>query len=72
TMMMNLEPRHGKMKPVIKKAMVDLEGKPFSEFSAKRDIWAIKSSYVFPGAIQYYGPAEVCDTTSITLQLEGK
>lgn len=72
TMMMNLEPRHGKMKPVIKKAMVELEGKPFSEFVSKRDIWAIKSSYVFPGAIQYYGPAEVCDTTSITLQLEGE
>ena len=72
TMMMNLEQRHGKMKPVIKKAMVDLEGKPFNEFSDNRDIWAIKSSYVFPGAIQYYGPAEVCDITSITLQLEGK
>ena len=72
TMMMNLESRHGKMKPVIKKAMVNLEGKPFSEFSANRDIWAIKSSYVFPGAIQYFGPPEVCDVTSITLQLEGK
>lgn len=72
TMMMNLEPRHGNMKPVIKKAMVELDGKPFSEFAAKRDIWAIKSSYVFPGAIQYFGPSEVCDAASITLQLEGE
>lgn len=72
TMMMNLEQRHGKMKPVIKKAMVDLEGKPYSEFLANKDIWAIKSSYVFPGAIQYFGPEEVCNATSITLQLEGK
>lgn len=72
TMMMNLESRHGKMKPVIKKAMVELDGKPFSEFAAKRDIWAIKSSYVFPGAIQYFGPSEVCDAASITLQLEGE
>jgi diphosphate-dependent phosphofructokinase len=71
TMMMNLEQRHGKMKPVIKKAMVDLEGKPFAEFASKRDIWAIKSSYVFPGAIQYYGPTELCDATSKTLKLEG-
>lgn len=72
TMMMNLEQRHGKMKPVIKKAMVELTGKPFTEFVSKRDIWAIKSSYVFPGAIQYFGPAEVCDATSITLKLEGE
>jgi diphosphate-dependent phosphofructokinase len=72
TMMMNLEQRHGKMKPVIKKAMVELTGKPFSEFVSKRDIWAIKSSYIFPGAIQYFGPAEVCDATSITLKLEGE
>ncbi len=72
TMMMNLEQRHGKMKPVIKKAMVDLNGKPFTEFASKRDIWAIKSSYVFPGAIQYFGPPEVCDATSITLSLEGE
>jgi pyrophosphate--fructose-6-phosphate 1-phosphotransferase len=72
TMMMNLESRHGEMKPVIKKAMVELDGKPFSEFAAKRDIWAIKSSYVFPGAIQYFGPSEVCDAASITLQLEGE
>ncbi len=72
TMMMNLEQRHGKMKPVIKKAMVDLEGNPFNEFLSKRNIWAIKSSYVFPGAIQYFGPSEVCNATSITLQLEGE
>lgn len=72
TMMMNLEQRHGKMKPVIKKAMVDLKGKPFTLFASKRDIWAIKSSYIFPGAIQYFGPAEVCDATSITLGMEGE
>ena len=71
TMMMNLEQRHGKFKPVIKKAMVDLDGKPFNEFVSKRDIWAIKSSYMFPGAIQYFGPHEVCDVSSITLKLEG-
>ncbi len=71
TMMMNLEQRHGKLKPVIKKAMVELEGKPFNEYVSKRDIWAIKSSYVFPGAIQYFGPSEVCDASSITLTLEG-
>lgn len=72
TMMMNLEQRHGKMKPVIKKAMVELNGKPFTEFVSKRDIWAIKSSYVFPGAIQYFGPSNVCDATSITLSIEGE
>ncbi|MDA3938783.1 MAG: diphosphate--fructose-6-phosphate 1-phosphotransferase [Spirochaetia bacterium] len=71
TMMMNLEQRHGKMKPVIKKAMVDLNGKPFAEFASKRDSWGIKSTYMFPGAIQYFGPSEVCDATSMTLQLEG-
>ncbi len=71
TMMMNLEQRHGKLKPVIKKAMVELDGKPFNEYVSKRDIWAIKSSYVFPGAIQYFGPHEVCDVSSITLALEG-
>ncbi|MCF6336054.1 MAG: diphosphate--fructose-6-phosphate 1-phosphotransferase [Spirochaetales bacterium] len=72
TMMMNLEQRHGKMKPVIRKALVALEGKPFKEFSKNRDIRAIKSSYLFPGAIQYFGPEEVCDARSITLQLEGE
>ncbi len=72
TMMMTMEQRHGKMKPVIKKAMVDLQDKPFTEFASKRDIWALKSSYLFPGAIQYFGPSEVCDTASITLGLEGK
>ncbi len=72
TMMMNIEQRHGKMKPVIKKALVDLEGAPFKEFLKSRDIWAIKSSYLFPGAIQYFGPEEVCDARSMTLQLEGE
>lgn len=72
TMMMNLEKRHGKMKPVIKKALVDLEGKPFKVFKENREKWALKSDYVFPGAIQYYGPAEVCDAPTITLKLENE
>ncbi len=70
TMMMNMEERHGKMKPVIKKALVDLNGRPFQKFKENRDTWAIKSDYTYPGAIQYYGPAEVCDAPNITLQLE--
>lgn len=70
TMMMNMEERHGKMKPVIKKALVDLDGRPFQKFKENRDTWAIKSDYTYPGAIQYYGPAEVCDAPNITLQLE--
>ena len=72
TMMMNLEKRHGKMKPVIKKALVDLEGNPFKVFKENREKWALKSDYVFPGAIQYYGPAEVCDAPTITLKLESE
>jgi pyrophosphate--fructose-6-phosphate 1-phosphotransferase len=70
TMMMNMEKRHGEMKPVIKKALVDLSGKPFAYFAAHRDQWAEESSYLFPGAIQYFGPAEVCDITTRTLELE--
>ncbi len=70
TMMMNQEQRHGKMKPVIKKALVDLEGKPFKTFLAHRENWAIKTSYIYPGAIQYYGPDEVCNSPTITLSLE--
>lgn len=70
TKMMNIERRHGKDKPVIKKALVDLKGKPFKVFKQNRDKWAIETSYVYPGAIQYYGPPEVCDTTTITLSLE--
>jgi pyrophosphate--fructose-6-phosphate 1-phosphotransferase len=70
TMMMNLEKRHGLMKPVIQKALVKLEGKPFKEFAKNRAEWSIKSSYVFPGPIQYFGPPEVCDAPTKTLQLE--
>jgi pyrophosphate--fructose-6-phosphate 1-phosphotransferase len=69
-MMMNLEKRHGKLKPVIQKALVKLDGKPFKEFAKNRAEWSIKTSYVFPGPIQYFGPSEVCDATTKTLQLE--
>ena len=70
TMMMNMERRHGEMKPVIQKAMVELEGKPFTYFESQREKWAIDTDYVYPGPIQYFGPTEVCDQPSKTLQLE--
>lgn len=70
TMMMNMERRHGKDKPVIKKALVELDGKPFKAFAAARATWAKETAYRFPGAIQYYGPAEVCDRPTETLLLE--
>ncbi|MDR2499742.1 MAG: diphosphate--fructose-6-phosphate 1-phosphotransferase [Treponema sp.] len=70
TMMMNLEQRQGVKKPVIKKALVDLEGAPFRAFAAARDVWALTTDYRFPGAIQYYGPPEVCDQITQTLRLE--
>ena len=70
TKMMNIERRHGEDKPVIKKALVELDGKPFKFFEANRETWAVETSYVYPGAIQYYGPAEVCDLTTRTLALE--
>lgn len=71
TMMMNMERRHGKMKPVIQKALVKLDGAPFKFFAANRVAWADESlSYVYPGPIQYYGPTEVCDQPTKTLQLE--
>ncbi|MDR1400462.1 MAG: diphosphate--fructose-6-phosphate 1-phosphotransferase [Treponema sp.] len=70
TMMMNMEQRHGSKKPVIKKALVELDGAPFKAFAAARDTWAVKSSFLFPGAIQYYGPSEVCDQPTMTLKLE--
>ncbi|AKL97988.1 diphosphate--fructose-6-phosphate 1-phosphotransferase [Endomicrobium proavitum] len=70
TMMMNIEKRHGKDKPVIQKALVDLKGKPFKEFAKKRDTWAVTESYIFPGPIQYFGPTEVTDLTTKTLQYE--
>ena len=70
TMMMNMEKRNGEMKPVIKKALVELDGKPFQYFASQRDKWATETSYVFPGPIQYFGPAEVCDQPTKTLALE--
>ena len=70
TMMMNMEKRNGEMKPVIRKALVELDGAPFKAFAAKRDVWARETSYVYPGPIQYWGPAEVCDQTTKTLKLE--
>ena len=70
TMMMNLEKRNGKMKPVIRKALVELDGAPFKYFAAHRDEWARETAYVYPGPIQYWGPSEVCDQPTKTLQLE--
>ena len=70
TMMMNMERRNGEMKPVIRKALVELDGAPFKEFAAHREEWARKTSYVYPGPIQYWGPAEVCDRETMTLALE--
>ncbi len=70
TMMMNLEQRHGERKPVIRKALVELDGAPFKAFASQRDKWAVETDYAFPGAIQYYGPTEVCDQPSETLRLE--
>jgi pyrophosphate--fructose-6-phosphate 1-phosphotransferase len=72
TMMMNLEQRHGKQKPVIRKALVDLNGKPFKAFAAKRDTYALSTSYLYPGAIQYFGPDEVCNMPTKTLLLEAQ
>ena len=70
TMMMNMERRHGEMKPVIQKALVDLEGKPFAFFAAHREEWAKNTSYIYPGPIQFYGAPELCDQPSRTLALE--
>ncbi|MBQ6638714.1 MAG: diphosphate--fructose-6-phosphate 1-phosphotransferase [Lachnospiraceae bacterium] len=70
TKMMNIERRNGEDKPVIRKALVELDGKPFKFFEAHRDEWAVETCYTFPGAIQYYGPSEVCDLTTRTLALE--
>ena len=70
TKMMNLEQRHGEKKPVIRKALVELDGAPFKYFASVRDKWAVETCYTFPGAIQYYGPASVCDLTTRTLALE--
>ena len=70
TKMMNIERRHGADKPVIRKALVELDGAPFKFFASVRDEWAVETCYTYPGAIQYYGPAEVCDLTTRTLALE--
>ncbi|MDD3117934.1 MAG: diphosphate--fructose-6-phosphate 1-phosphotransferase [Victivallales bacterium] len=70
TMMMNMERRHGADKPVIRKALVELDGNPFRTFAAGRDQWAVETDYVYPGPIQYFGPAEVCDLITKTLELE--
>ena len=70
TKMMNIERRHGEDKPVIRKALVRLDGKPFKYFESQRKKWEIETCFTFPGAIQYYGPEEVCDITTRTLALE--
>ncbi|KMQ52391.1 pyrophosphate-dependent phosphofructokinase [Chitinispirillum alkaliphilum] len=70
TMMMNLERRHGKDKPVIKKALVELDGKPYLTLVENREKWATQDSYLYPGPIQYFGPGEVCDITTETIKLE--
>lgn len=70
TMMMNMERRNGKMKPVIKKALVRLDGAPFKEFEKHREDWALHTRFVYPGPIQYFGPSEVCDQCTMTLKLE--
>ena len=70
TKMMNIERRHGEDKPVIKKALVELDGAPFKYFEAHREEWAENTCFLYPGAIQYYGPTEVCDITTVTLALE--
>src|SRR5574344_1401196 len=72
TMMMNMEKRNGEMKPVIRKALVELDGKPFKAFAAKRDEWAKNTCFVYPGPIQYWGPTEVCDQPTRTLAIEQK
>lgn len=70
TKMMNMERRNGEDKPVIRKALVELDGAPFKYFAAHRDAWAVETAFTYPGAIQYYGPSEVCDLTTKTLALE--
>ena len=72
TMMMNMERRHGEMKPVIKKALVELDGPVFKKLSSNREDWAMNDRYLFPGAIQYFGPSSVCDITTQTLMLENE
>ena len=71
-MMMNIEKRSGKEKPVIQKALVDLKGTPFKKFVKNRDKWTINENYLFPGPIQYFGPKNITDMTTKTLQYEQK
>lgn len=70
TMMMNMERRHGHMKPVIQKALVELNGAPFKYLAANREKWAVETSFVYPGPIQYWGPTQVCDKPTVTIALE--
>ena len=70
TSLFNLERRNGKMKPVIRKALVDLNGRPFKELVEHRDEWSKETSFVYPGPVQYWGPSELCDRTTKTLALE--
>ena len=70
TKMMNIERRHGADKPVIRKALVELDGAPFKFFAEHREEWAVETCFMYPGAIQYFGPSEVCDLTTRTLALE--
>ena len=70
TKMMNMEHRHGEEKPVICKAYLDMQAKPYQVFLANRDRWAVETCYRYPGAIQYFGPSTLCDCTTMTLQLE--
>lgn len=70
TMMMNMERRNGKLNPVIRKALVNLNGRPFQAFAARREEWARKTCYLYPGPVQYWGPSDVCDQTTRTLRLE--
>ena len=70
TSLFNVERRNGKMKPVIRKALVDLNGRPFKELVEHRDEWSKETSFVYPGPVQYWGPSELCDRTTKTLALE--
>jgi pyrophosphate--fructose-6-phosphate 1-phosphotransferase len=70
TMMMDMEQRYGEQKPVIRKALVELDAAPFKELESRRAEWAVNTSFIFPGSIQYFGPPEVCDKPAITLELE--
>ena len=71
TALMQMETRKGQPTPVIAKALVDLDGAPFGEFAKYREVWKAEDSYVYPGPIQYFGPEDITDRTTLTLQLEG-